>query len=93
MKEPIESFVAFSPWDDSKGYSYMHRGLRERIDGFVLSPGLLDGRGLDYRGFGVLSEGLVDDKGAPIAWSNAKASGWSDHLPIVLEVIARGTGE
>jgi endonuclease/exonuclease/phosphatase family metal-dependent hydrolase len=90
--EAIGSFVGFSPWDDSEGYSYSHRGNRERIDGFVLSPELLDGRGLDYLGFEVLDEGLVDDSGVPIPWSNFKASGWSDHLPILLELVERGIG-
>jgi len=90
--EPIGSFIGFSPWDDSEGYSYSYRGNRERIDGFVLSPELLDGRGLDYLDFEVLDKGLVDDTGAPIPWSNSKASGWSDHLPILLEIVARGAG-
>ena len=85
----VGGFTAFSPWDDSEGYSYVHRGNRERIDGFVLSPEFLDGPGLEYLGFRVLDEGLVDDKGAPIPWSNSRATGWSDHLPILLEIIAR----
>ncbi|HUX37400.1 MAG TPA: endonuclease/exonuclease/phosphatase family protein [Rectinemataceae bacterium] len=86
-------FVAFSPWDDSDEYSYVHRGVRERIDGFVLSPDLLDGEGLEYRAFRVLKKGLVDEEGVPIPWSNATAKGWSDHLPILLELSAMGVAE
>ena len=76
----------YSPWDDVDSYSYSYKGKRERIDGFVLGPSLLDGRGLDYAVFRVLGEGLMDDSGNPIAWSRKTGTGWSDHLPILLEL-------
>ncbi|MEI6386736.1 MAG: endonuclease/exonuclease/phosphatase family protein [Spirochaetota bacterium] len=76
----------YSPWDDVESYSYSYKGNRERIDGFVLGPSLLDGHGLDYAAFRVLGEGLMDSSGNPIPWSRKTGTGWSDHLPILLEL-------
>jgi len=77
--------VLFSPWAESEGYSYSYKGKRERLDGFLLAPGLLDGRGLSYRGFSVVDAGfLLDAEGAPLAWSSSSATGYSDHLPVLL---------
>jgi endonuclease/exonuclease/phosphatase family metal-dependent hydrolase len=77
--------VLFSPWTESGGYSYSFRGSRERLDNFLLSPGLLDGMGLSYRSFTVSkAEFLVDREGTPIAWPGSGATGYSDHLPILL---------
>ena len=86
-------FVAYSPWEDVEGYSYVHRGVRERIDGFVLSPDLLDGEGIAYLDFRVVKEGLIDGKGVPVPWSNSTATGFSDHLPLVLELAATRSEE
>ncbi len=77
----------YSPWADSAGYSYVHEGKPERIDGFLLPPGLLDGEGLTLSGFGPLDEAfLLDAAGAPRAWSSSSRSGYSDHLPLLLEL-------
>lgn len=77
----------FSPWSESEAYSYVHQGIRERIDGFVVASGLLDGRDLELRDFQVFDgAGLVDDAGRPLPWSNATARGWSDHLPLLLGI-------
>jgi endonuclease/exonuclease/phosphatase family metal-dependent hydrolase len=77
--------VLFSPWEESGGYSYSFRGSRDRIDNFLLSPGLLDDSGLRYERFSAApAEFLVDAEGTPIAWPGSGASGFSDHLPILL---------
>jgi endonuclease/exonuclease/phosphatase family metal-dependent hydrolase len=77
----------FSPWGQSEGYSYCYRGERERLDGFLLSPGLLDVCGLGYGAFEVCDRPfLLDPKGSPLAWSSASAVGYSDHLPIALRL-------
>jgi endonuclease/exonuclease/phosphatase family metal-dependent hydrolase len=77
--------VLYSPWAESGGYSYSFRGSRDRIDNFLLSPGLLDASGLYYKSFTVSMAGfLVDGEGAPKAWPGSGASGYSDHLPILL---------
>jgi hypothetical protein len=77
--------VLYSPWGEGDGYSYAFRGNRERIDGFLLSPGLLDDAGLRYKSFAVVdADFLLDGEGVPIAWPGSGASGYSDHLPIFL---------
>jgi endonuclease/exonuclease/phosphatase family metal-dependent hydrolase len=77
--------VLYSPWAESDGYSYSFRGSRDRIDNFLLSPGLLDSAGLSYRGFSVAkADFLVDAEGNPVAWPGSGSSGYSDHLPILL---------
>ena len=77
--------VLYSPWVESGGYSYSFRGSRERLDGFLLSPGLLDEVGLRFKRFSsVEAFFLVDEKGAPVAWPGTGTTGYSDHLPILL---------
>jgi endonuclease/exonuclease/phosphatase family metal-dependent hydrolase len=76
----------YSPWEEFGGYSYIHEGEGERIDGFLLSPGLR-GPGLSFAGFqAVAAPFLLGSDGAPVAWDSAKRSGYSDHLPILLEL-------
>jgi len=82
--------VLFSPWESSGGYSFSFRGSRERIDNFLLSPGLLGERGLRYGSFSAAAVApLVDAEGDPVVWPGSGASGFSDHLPILL-VLRRG---
>jgi endonuclease/exonuclease/phosphatase family metal-dependent hydrolase len=78
--------VLYSPWFETDGYSYSYHGVRERLDGFLLSPGLLDGRGLRYKSFAPASASfLMNRQGDPIAWPGSSGKpGYSDHLPILL---------
>jgi endonuclease/exonuclease/phosphatase family metal-dependent hydrolase len=77
--------VLYSPWAESGGYSYLYRGSREQLDGFLLSPGLLDAKGISYKEFAAASASfLMDPEGAPLAWPGSGATGYSDHLPIYL---------
>ncbi|MGA2547610.1 MAG: endonuclease/exonuclease/phosphatase family protein [Rectinemataceae bacterium] len=77
--------VLYSPWEDSGGYSYSFRGARERLDGFLLSPGLLDAAGLSFTSFAAANAPfLMDAEGAPLAWPGSGATGYSDHLPVFL---------
>jgi endonuclease/exonuclease/phosphatase family metal-dependent hydrolase len=77
--------VLFSPWQESGGYSYSYKGSRDRIDNFLLSPGLLDASGLSFKSFSASeADSLMDADGTPIAWPGSGASGFSDHLPILL---------
>jgi endonuclease/exonuclease/phosphatase family metal-dependent hydrolase len=79
----------FSPWASSEGYSYVHKEERERIDGFLLSPGLFDGKGLSFASFAVLDlDFLLDAEGKPKAWSASSPEGYSDHLPLMLRLYA-----
>ncbi len=78
--------VLYSPWT-ANGYSYSFRGSRERLDGFLLSPGLLDDSGLVFKSFAAATASfLVDGEGTPIAWPGSGSTGYSDHLPIALTI-------
>lgn len=77
--------LLYSPWTADSGYSYAYKGGRERLDGFLLSAGLLDAEGLVFRGFAVVDAPfLLGPGGEPLAWSSSSGSGYSDHLPILL---------
>lgn len=79
------SLFLYSPWLASSGYSYSFDGERERIDGFLLGPGLFDGEGMLYCGFSSFdADFLMDSSGRPVEWSNSRSAGYSDHLPILL---------
>ena len=84
----------YSPWPSSEGYSYMHKGETERIDGFLLAPGLFDGAGFSLLGFSPFSpDFLVDAEGLPVSYNVVTRKGFSDHLPILLELsLAAGQG-
>jgi endonuclease/exonuclease/phosphatase family metal-dependent hydrolase len=80
----------WSPWPESGGWSYAYGEKRERIDGFLLSPGLLDGEGLSYEAFAPLAEPfLLGPDGLPRAYEPRTGSGHSDHLPLVLRLSLR----
>ncbi len=75
--------VLFSPWERAGGYSYAFGDSRERLDGFLLSPGLCDTKGLGFASFSAATAGfLVSETGQPLGWKGS--SGYSDHLPIIL---------
>lgn len=77
--------VLYSPWSGSDGWSYRLDGRGERIDGFLLSPGLLDGEGLVFESFLPLAaDFLLDSSGGPVPYNARTGVGYSDHLPIVL---------
>ena len=79
--------VLYSPWAESGGYSYSFRGSHERLDGFLLSPGLLDAVGLSFAGFEAANAPfLMDASGVPLAWPGSGSTGYSDHLPILLRL-------
>lgn len=75
----------YSPWFGAEGFSYIFDGERERLDGFLLSPALVDGQGLEYSRFSASADpSLLDGNGKPLAWIGS--SGFSDHLPIALTI-------
>ena len=75
----------WSPWG-AGGWSYRFRGEPERIDHFILSPGLLgESGGLRFSSFSAEApDCLLDASGNPMGWDGRHRSGYSDHLPIVL---------
>ena len=85
----------FSPWftyrgGDAPAGSYHFRDAWETIDHLLLGPGLFDDVGLSYAGdeaFSVIHDGLLDARGAPLAfYRGPPAGGYSDHLPLRLEL-------
>ena len=84
-----------SPWlsyqaGEAPPGSYHFRDAWETIDHLLLGPGLFDGVGLSYAagdGFAVIHGGLLDASGAPRAFHRGPPpSGFSDHLPLRLEL-------
>jgi endonuclease/exonuclease/phosphatase family metal-dependent hydrolase len=77
----------FSPWfESSHRGSYVYAGRWEKIDHFLIAPAP-DGSGFDFSGFEVVEEDfLLNVDGFPRRWSNRSADGYSDHLPILLQL-------
>jgi len=83
----------YSPWLSSGGYSYIHEGREERIDGFLLSPGLFDEEGLHFVSFAPFdADFLLNADGSPREWSPRASDGYSDHLPILLRLELEAEG-
>lgn len=78
----------FSPWLETEAPgSYAYRNAWERIDHVLLSPGLLDETGLRFEAFEVVSKPfMVGPEGFPLRWNTDRASGYSDHLPLLLRL-------
>jgi endonuclease/exonuclease/phosphatase family metal-dependent hydrolase len=80
--------VLFTPWGESaaKG-SYEYRHSWETIDNTMLAAPLFDGKGFDYDSFEVFApDFLLRKDGSPNAWNTERASGYSDHLPVLLHL-------
>jgi hypothetical protein len=77
-----------SPWPSSPWPgSYAYRGVWETIDHVLLNPALFDSSGWTYGSFAVLDAAiLVDDNGFPKTYNPRTGSGYSDHLPIMVEL-------
>ena len=76
----------WSPWEEG-GWSYVYDGVEERIDNMLLAPGLLDARGLTFRGFSAdPPTDLLTESGYPRPWDSRSREGYSDHLPLLLEL-------
>jgi endonuclease/exonuclease/phosphatase family metal-dependent hydrolase len=78
--------VFFSPWLTSASPgSYAYRGEWERVDHFLFLPGA-DG-GFVVGEFRVVDdELLLNSAGYPYRWNAGSAGGFSDHLPILIEL-------
>ena len=82
--------VMGSPWLDPRqeGRGSYRSGTRwERIDGFLLGAGLMDSLAFSYKSFRVIDDAfLLSSSGKPLRWDAKRLSGYSDHLPILLEL-------
>ncbi len=83
----------YTPWtsEDSGIGSYWYGGEWEHIDQFILNDSLVDGVGIEYNSFSVVKPPfLLTAKGAPYRWNTATRRGYSDHLPLLLELTILG---
>ena len=78
--------VFYSPWEISgEEGSYFYQNRWMRLDHFLLTGSLLDGRGWEFAGLDCLnSEWLSDKEGHPLSWQSWTGSGYSDHFPLVM---------
>ncbi len=79
----------YTPWplEPSGMGSFWYGGEWEYIDQFMVNSVLFDGEGVEYRKFSVLKPPfLLTQKGYPYRWNVATLRGYSDHLPLLLEL-------
>ncbi len=90
LKEDSE--VLFSPWlglaqSQAIAGSYWYDENWETIDHFLLSGEFFDGVAPDFSRFEVVApDFLLTQKGAPKKWITEFEAGYSDHLPLLLEI-------
>jgi endonuclease/exonuclease/phosphatase family metal-dependent hydrolase len=77
----------YSPWleSDARG-SYYHAGRWERLDHVLVLPG--SARGVEAKLAVVNAPELVGDDGRPARYDPRTGRGYSDHLPVVVELRA-----
>lgn len=93
ISEEPQTGVLFSPWLEGCDFSgsYAYKGEWETIDHFLLNRSFSNGEGIEYRGFQVLHpDELLNSDGYPWAWTSYSGSGYSDHLPLLLECSVEG---
>lgn len=78
-------------------YSQVFYGKKSALDRMIISKGLYDGVGLEYKknSFGVVKKSfLKDSRGYPNRWKMKKryhqGDGYSDHFPLVLTITTNG---
>lgn len=83
----VEPGFLYTPWHKSKlPGSYIYRGEWESIDHFLLNRSLMNSDGFTYSSFRVDSRTELYDGFKILKWSNDFQAGYSDHLPIILEL-------
>jgi len=78
--------LLYSTWKDTEQPgSYVFRQEWNTLDHILLSPALFNNKGLSYNSFEVvIREFFLNSDGYPWKWDPSKASGYSDHLPLLL---------
>lgn len=88
----IDKKNLYDPWNEigyKNRYSQSFFGKKSALDRIIISEGLLDNRGLEYKNnsFTVIKNSLLSDKKSnPIRWKNRNRLGYSDHFPIMLTI-------
>lgn len=90
----LASPYLYNLWYDlppEKRWSHQYKGKKEGLDNMIISPALIDGKGVEYvRGsFQRYEADFLFYKGKPYRWQHTKGypkthtgEGYSDHLPI-----------
>ncbi len=83
--------ILFTIWEylenqGEKG-SYVFRGKWETIDNIFFSKGLLDKSGVFFKKVELVKrEFMLDRRGNPMGWMKNIRMGYSDHLPLLIEI-------
>lgn len=80
--------VLYSPWSAGAGPgSYVFDGEWYTIDHLLFGPGFAPNESLRLESFSVVAEAfMLDHRGAPLRFRTDRASGFSDHLPLVARI-------
>ncbi len=89
----------YDPWSEvsyENRYSQVFFGKKSALDRIIISEGLLDGKGLEYKrdSLKVIKGFLSDKKGYPNRWKTSgkkhnrrhQGIGYSDHFPIMITI-------
>ena len=83
-------YVFFTVWENPETGSYFYRNRWETIDHFFLCRNLFDNKGASFHSFKVHTEPFfTGEDNIPWKWENYRESGYSDHLPVVLNLSLR----
>ncbi|TVQ24074.1 MAG: endonuclease/exonuclease/phosphatase family protein [Spirochaetaceae bacterium] len=87
-----DGVVLYSPWKNGAGPgSYVFREEWNTIDHMLFGAGFGADGMLELEEFRVLAEAfMLTASGAPRRWRSDRASGYSDHLPLVARIRLRG---
>ncbi len=90
--QQYDAVVLYSPWKNGAGPgSYVYREEWNTIDHMLFGAGFGAGGVLELEEFRVVAEAfMVTASGAPRRWRSDRASGYSDHLPLVARIRLRG---
>ncbi len=85
--------------DTSERWSHAFKGSKEALDNMLISRGLRDGKGIEYKrhSFSHFQQPyLLDKKGRPYRWQQSRSypkhhtgAGFSDHLPIFADFVIK----
>ena len=91
-KRTIGPGLWYSPWMDQtlvrdKPGSYVWSGAWHQYDQILASWRLFDGKGWEFSSFCVYGKSpVVSGDGVPLAWDRKLLTGYSDHLPVSMEL-------